>query len=404
MRTRTFSCARLARLTILAALACVLTPSRLYAEAPFADLTFEAASSAAERQGKLLMVDFYTTWCPPCKMLDKTTWKDAQVCAWLEKHTIALKVDAEKDRELSRRYGVRGYPTMVFLRPDGSEIGRLVGYRDAAAFVRESSALLAGMDRPGTGGPASNDPMARMKHARTLEQNGKLKEALEEYLWCWDQGTKHEPAFRGVRESFLLDDIKRLGAQLPAATEALKSRRDAAEKATLAGEATSRHAAELCALNRVLEEPRRSLGVFDQLKEKGESGLAARREMSPYLIDVLLADRRYADVLDGRGDVTAQVIRDIELIERMDRQAKLPKEQQKQMMEFMRGRLRADAGKFYEALLGVGQHEQAERIAERLLLFDAASGPALLEHARRAGANGAVEALTKRIAANEKKS
>jgi thiol:disulfide interchange protein len=70
------------------------------AEAPFQDLTFEAALAAAKRDNKVVMIDFFTTWCVPCKKLDKTTWKDADVQKWLGEKTVALKMDAEKQVEV----------------------------------------------------------------------------------------------------------------------------------------------------------------------------------------------------------------------------------------------------------------------------------------------------------------
>ncbi len=122
--------------------ACHPDPGSSHAARPFVDLPFEQALERAREQDKVVMVDFFATWCPPCKQLDKTTWKDADVIAWLEQETVALKIDAEKEAQLARRFRLEGYPTMLFVDPDGSEIDRILGYRDAAAFLGEAQDML----------------------------------------------------------------------------------------------------------------------------------------------------------------------------------------------------------------------------------------------------------------------
>src|SRR6185369_14341852 len=83
------------------------TPSRFDAsfslaanDAPFQDLTFEQALAAAKKDQKIVMFDFFTTWCVPCKKLDKVTWTDKDVQAWVAKTAVAIKLDAEKEVEL----------------------------------------------------------------------------------------------------------------------------------------------------------------------------------------------------------------------------------------------------------------------------------------------------------------
>jgi len=104
----------------------------------FSALSFAEAQTLARETDRLVFVDFYTTWCGPCKRLDSTTWRDAAVTEWLAENTVALKIDAEKETELAGRYRLQGYPTLLFLDPDGSEVKRLMGYHDADAFLAEA--------------------------------------------------------------------------------------------------------------------------------------------------------------------------------------------------------------------------------------------------------------------------
>src|SRR5438128_12157138 len=95
------------------------------------------ALQQAKADGKLVMIDFYTEWCGYCKKLDETTWKDAKVQAWLGEHAVVVKIDAEREEKLAAKYEVESYPTILFLRPDGSEVHRLDGYVTATEFLAE---------------------------------------------------------------------------------------------------------------------------------------------------------------------------------------------------------------------------------------------------------------------------
>src|ERR1035438_4304758 len=68
---------------------------------PFTDLSFDAASQKAAHTGKIVLVDFYTTWYGPCQLMDKRTWTDADVIKLLQQKTIALRIDAEKQSDLA---------------------------------------------------------------------------------------------------------------------------------------------------------------------------------------------------------------------------------------------------------------------------------------------------------------
>lgn len=101
--------------------------------------SYAAALAEAKKTGKPVFIDFYTTWCGPCKYLDDVTYKDAKFVAESRKW-VMLKIDAEKNAsqvKLAEKFRVTGYPTMVFLKSNGQEAGRTVGGLPAKMLVPE---------------------------------------------------------------------------------------------------------------------------------------------------------------------------------------------------------------------------------------------------------------------------
>lgn len=99
--------------------------------------SYAAALAQAKKTGKPIFVDFYTTWCGPCKYLDAVTYKDPKFVAE-SRNWVMVKVDAEKNPanvKLAEKFRVDGYPTMVFLRSNGKEAARAVGGLPATMLV-----------------------------------------------------------------------------------------------------------------------------------------------------------------------------------------------------------------------------------------------------------------------------
>jgi thioredoxin-related protein len=112
--------------------------------------TFTEALTKAKTENKMLFVDFYTTWCGPCKNMSKTIFPQKEVGDYYNKNFISLKIDAEKGEgpELAKKYEVTGYPTMIFFNGDGSEKKRLVGATPDAGFFISFAKQVTGEDKP----------------------------------------------------------------------------------------------------------------------------------------------------------------------------------------------------------------------------------------------------------------
>lgn len=92
---------------------------------------FAAAEASAKVAGKRLFLDFETTWCGPCKQMDRMVYT-AQSIVDAAAQLVAVKVDGDKHPDLVERFSVAAYPTMILLGPDGKEIRRAVGYQSVA--------------------------------------------------------------------------------------------------------------------------------------------------------------------------------------------------------------------------------------------------------------------------------
>ena len=118
-------------------------------------MTMNEAISVQAKNPKKIFVDMYTSWCGPCKLMDRNTFSNKDVIAYVNKHFYAVKFNAEGNETISKgertftnpgydpakakrrnsphqftRYmGVNAYPTVLFIDEHGKLINRVKGYK-----------------------------------------------------------------------------------------------------------------------------------------------------------------------------------------------------------------------------------------------------------------------------------
>jgi len=117
-------------------------------------MTMNEALEAQKKKPKKIFLDAYTTWCGPCKMLDKNTFTNPDVIKYINKHFYAVKFNAEGTEEVTYKdktynnpnyqadrkgrnatnqftlaLGVKAYPSLVYFTEKGELIQVVSGYR-----------------------------------------------------------------------------------------------------------------------------------------------------------------------------------------------------------------------------------------------------------------------------------
>lgn len=118
-------------------------------------MSFEEAIAAQQKNPKKIMVDMYTVWCGPCKMLDKNTFHNADVANYVNENFYAVKFNAQgnetinfkgkkytnpkydpkkaskrnSSHQLANFFRVNAYPTILFLDEEATYLSPVKGYK-----------------------------------------------------------------------------------------------------------------------------------------------------------------------------------------------------------------------------------------------------------------------------------
>ena len=339
----------------------------------FSEKPYDEAMAQAVESEKLFFVKATADWCGPCKMMDRTTFKDQRVIDWLTGKAVSVSVDVDDERALAGKLSIRAMPTTILFRGD-EELARVVGYRDADQLLTwlgqaESGEIVPVAKKPR---PPAQDAQGRLDRADALLRDGEYAQATEEYLWLWDNMLEHNKALSGVRVSFMAGNMNKLSKSNAEARAAFEKLRDDTEDRLLDGdEKTWDDLRDWLVLNeRVLGDREPIRKWIDRIKDRPTANLTFGRTRD-IIGDILIDDGRWALY----GELIDDPFRDIrmhEMLQQMDQQrlADQDEEMKKVIQNANARNFRNGVSETVAALLAAGREDEARQVADRAVALE----------------------------------
>jgi thioredoxin 1 len=104
------------------------------AEAKFTDANFKD-----ETKEGVVLVDFFATWCGPCKMLAPVI---EELAGEYEGKVKIGKLDVDENPETAGQFGVQSIPTIIIFK-DGQEVDKMLGFQSKEALKEHIDKALA---------------------------------------------------------------------------------------------------------------------------------------------------------------------------------------------------------------------------------------------------------------------
>ena len=169
------------------------------AQTEFRHISFDEALQAAKQENKLVFIDFFTTWCGPCKNMSTKVFPEPAVGEYMNKTFVPLKLDAEAEgQELAKKFGVRAYPTYVILNAEGEKVADFSGSMPGDKFVDKLQSVL--------------DPERSPERIAQRYQNGeRTPQVVNAYAMQFMEQRKEDEGFAVINSYWdSLDDAQRL--------------------------------------------------------------------------------------------------------------------------------------------------------------------------------------------------
>ncbi len=100
---------------------------------------YNDALKQAGEQKKSVVLDMSASWCGFCRRMAREVYPAQEFVDYSRNHVfIRLFADTDPQGEqLSRKFGIEGFPTILVLNPQGKELGRVVGFRPSSRLIQE---------------------------------------------------------------------------------------------------------------------------------------------------------------------------------------------------------------------------------------------------------------------------
>lgn len=112
-------------------------------------LTWEQVKAKAKAENKYIFADCFTTWCGPCKAMEKNIYPNDTVGDFVNSKFISVKVQLDTSKQdndhvkswyadahnIMQQYKINAFPTFLFFSPDGKIVHRDLGYKGKADFI-----------------------------------------------------------------------------------------------------------------------------------------------------------------------------------------------------------------------------------------------------------------------------
>ena len=103
------------------------------------EVTITSENFSSLKNGNLpLVVDFWATWCGPCRMVSPIISELAEV---YDGKVVVGKCDVEDNEDLAAEFGIRNIPTILFFK-NGEVVDKLIGAQPKAKIEEKIKALL----------------------------------------------------------------------------------------------------------------------------------------------------------------------------------------------------------------------------------------------------------------------